>query len=187
MNTEQVLDGKTTAFKKWCYNETLETGQDTKALERSTDEKQALEEERRQLEKERRQFERLQKEFARRIEIEDRRLEQEKKLFDMKVKILEEELQKLATEKEHLEKQKAFYSRVNQYERESAHSYNDCFNAGSNIVKGDMFFSGVGSEKSLKKRYKDLIKIYHPDNLDGDKDTIQEINSQYHKLCAVYK
>ena len=56
-----------------------------------------------------------------------------------------------------------------------------------NIVKGDMFFSGVGSEKSLKKRYKDLIKIYHPDNLDGDKDTIQEINSQYHKLCAVYK
>ena len=50
-----------------------------------------------------------------------------------------------------------------------------------------MFFSGVGSRQSLKKRYKDLIKIYHPDNLDGDKDTIQEINSEYNKLCAIYK
>ena len=56
-----------------------------------------------------------------------------------------------------------------------------------NIVKGDMFFSGVGSKQSIKKRYKDLIKIYHPDNLDGDKDTIHEINSEYNKLCAMYK
>ena len=54
-------------------------------------------------------------------------------------------------------------------------------------VKGEMFFSGVGSKQTLKKRYKDLIKIYHPDNLDGDKETIQEINSEYNKLCAVYK
>jgi curved DNA-binding protein CbpA len=50
-----------------------------------------------------------------------------------------------------------------------------------------MFFSGVVSKQSIKKRYKDLIKIYHPDNLDGDKDTIQEINSEYNKLCARYK
>ena len=37
-------------------------------------------------------------------------------------------------------------------------------------------------EISLKKRYKDLIKIYHPDNLAGDTGTIQEINREYDKL-----
>ena len=47
---------------------------------------------------------------------------------------------------------------------------------------GEMFFMGVGNEKSLRKRYKDLIKIYHPDNLNGDTGTIQEINREYQVL-----
>lgn len=136
-----------------------------------------LEEERKALEEQRRTLERERREFTRRVEIEDRRLEQQQKLFDMKFKILEEELVKLATEKEHVRKQKAFYQRVSDFSvaKEPA------------VVKGEVFFSGVESRKSLKKRYKDLIKIYHPDNLDGDKNTVQEINSEYHKLCAVYK
>lgn len=145
-----------------------------------------LENERRALEEQRRTLERERQEFTRRVEIEDRRLEQQQKLFDMKFKILEEELVKLATEKEHVQKQKAFYQRVHDFE-----SYNSNTQRNSaptdNIVKGEMFFSGVGSKQSLKKRYKDLIKIYHPDNLDGDKETIQEINSEYNKLCAIYK
>ena len=55
-------------------------------------------------------------------------------------------------------------------------------NQSSNVVKGEMFFMGVGNEKSLRKRYKDLIKIYHPDNLNGDTGTIQEINREYQVL-----
>ena len=128
-----------------------------------------LEEERKALEEQRRTLEREKKEFARRVENEDRRLEQQQKLFDMKFKILEEELVKLATEKEHVKKQKAFYQRVSDFS----------VTAEQPVIRGEMFFSGV--------RYKDLIKIYHPDNLDGDKNTVQEINSEYHKLCAVYK
>lgn len=140
-----------------------------------------LNEERRELDKQRRQLERERQEFSRRVAIEDRRLEQQKRLFDMKVKILEEELVKLASEKEHIERQKAFYDRVSEYENESTYS------AGTdNVVRGEMFFSGVVSKQSIKKRYKDLIKIYHPDNLDGDNETVQEINSEYSKLCAIY-
>ena len=138
-----------------------------------------LEEERRTLENERRTLEQERREFNRWVEIEDRRLEQQQKLFDMKFKILEEELMKLATEKEQVKKQKAFYQRVSDFNARSEEK-------SSNVVK-DMFFSGVGNKQSLKKRYKDLIKIYHPDNLDGDNNTIQEINSEYNKLCAVYK
>lgn len=142
-----------------------------------------LNEERRELDKQRRQLERERQEFSRKVAIEDRRLEQQKRLFDMKVKILEEELVKLASEKEHIERQKAFYDRVSQYENESESTYSA---TTDNVVRGEMFFSGVASKQSIKKRYKDLIKIYHPDNLDGDNETVQEINSEYSKLCAMY-
>lgn len=144
-----------------------------------------LENERKALEEERRILEQERRDFHRRVEIEDRRLEQQQKLFDMKFKILEEELLKLATEKEHVQKQKAFYQKVSDFSAHNTNAQNQP--PADNIVKGDMFFSGVGSTQSIKKRYKDLIKIYHPDNLDGDKDTIQEINSEYNKLCAMYK
>ena len=145
-----------------------------------------LENERRALEEQRRTLERERREFTRRVEIEDRRLEQQQKLFEMKFKILEEELVKLATEKEQVQKQKAFYQRVHDFEFFSSGATRKNV-PKNNVVKGEMFFSGVESKQSLKKRYKDLIKIYHPDNLDGDTDTIREINSEYNKLCAVYK
>ena len=137
-----------------------------------------LEEERRALDEQKRIFELEQEAFCRRVEIEDRRLEQQQKLFDMKFKILEEELVKLATEKQHMERQKAFYRRVNDFEQRQA--------VESKIVKGELFFSGVGSKQSLKKRYKDLIKIYHPDNLDGDDSTVQEINREYDHLRKLF-
>lgn len=141
-----------------------------------------LDEERRNLDLQRLQLERDKREFSRRVEIEDRRIEQEKKLFDMKMKILEEELLKLASEKQHVERQKEFYRHVNEFERGNRQSTV----TAENVVRGDLFFSGVGSKQSIKKRYKDLIKIYHPDNLDGDTNTIQEINNEYSKLCAIY-
>lgn len=142
-----------------------------------------LEEERRALEEQRRKLERERQEFTRRIEIEDRRLEQQQKLFDMKFKILEEELVKLATEKQHVEKQKEFYNRVNDFEYRNSSQQSV---PAHNVVKGELFFSGVGNKQSLKKRYKDLIKIYHPDNLDGDNKTIQEINREYDHLSKVF-
>lgn len=141
-----------------------------------------LEEEKKSLERERRRLERDRQEFTRRVEIEDRRLEQQRNLFDMKFKILEEELQKLATERRQVEQQKQFYRNITDRE----HRYT--WDAGSeeSIVRGELFFSGVASRQSLKKRYKDLIKIYHPDNLDGDKQTIQEINREYDQLSKVF-
>lgn len=140
-----------------------------------------LEEERRALDEQRRILERDQEAFIRRVEIEDRRLEQQRKLFDMKFKILEEELVKLATEKQHVERQKEFYSRVNDFEYQNSSQRQ----MESKVVKGELFFTGVGNKQSLKKRYKDLIKIYHPDNLDGDNSTVQEINREYDHLSKV--
>jgi uncharacterized membrane protein YgaE (UPF0421/DUF939 family) len=98
----------------------------------------------------------------------------------MKFKILEEELVKLASEKQQLEQQREFYRRVNDYERR-----NETRKHTESVVKGEMFFIGVGSQQALKKRYKDLIKIYHPDNLGGDSSTAQEIMREYDQLSKI--
>lgn len=123
------------------------------------------------------------------LEIQSEKLEREKKterdrmarekdLFDMKWKVLETETQKLADDKQKFEREKAFYSKVLKFNEENPKS-----EGVEQITSAQIFFIGVGSEKSLKKRYKDLLKIYHPDNLGGDTGTIQEINREYDELC----
>ena len=137
-----------------------------------------LSEERRELEEQRRILDREKKEFFRKVEIEDRRLEQQKSLFEMKFQILEEELIKLAAEREEIEKKKAFYDMVDDFHAKAQRQLPD------NQV-GELFFRGVATQQSLKKRYKDLIKIYHPDNVDGDNSLVVEINREYDHLCQV--
>lgn len=177
MNQGKTAVENPAAFREWCFNETVEIEHNRKTLS----------EERMQFEAEKREFERIQLEYLRRKEIEEKRLEQERSLVEMKLRILEEELQGLASEKKKLERQKAFYSKVQEYEQQSQKSYEDYEDVGySNVVSGEMFFTGVASKQSLKKRYKDLIKIYHPDNLNGDTDTIQEINREFDELCKVF-
>lgn len=136
-----------------------------------------LSEERREFEEEKRLFAQEKREFFRKIEIEDRRLEQERNLFEMKFKILEEELIKLAAEKAEIEKKKAFYDMVGEFQARNYRQISD-----SQMTSGEMFFRGVSNQQSLKKRYKDLIKIYHPDNVDGDNAVVLEINKEYDYL-----
>lgn len=154
------------SFEKWCFQQTVEIEHSKQEIE---DSKKNVEQRHKELELKKRQFER-----EREMELD--RIKREQHLFDMKFQILEGELKKLAAERERIEKQKAFYSHVHEYEKSSAR------HTPSNVVKGELFFMGVGNETALKKRYKDLIKIYHPDNLDGDTGTIQEINREYDAL-----
>ena len=41
------------------------------------------------------------------------------------------------------------------------------------------FFAGCRSQADVEKKYRSLVKIYHPDNQGGDTSAIQEINAQY--------
>ena len=41
------------------------------------------------------------------------------------------------------------------------------------------FFAGCSSRESVDKKYRSLVKLYHPDNMDGDTKALQEINVQY--------
>ena len=44
------------------------------------------------------------------------------------------------------------------------------------------FFAGCKSRESAERKYKSLVKLYHPDNMDGDNGALQEINVQYDKV-----
>ncbi len=161
-------------FEQWCFKQTVEIEHTKQELE---DARKELAEEKRKVEDERRSIEWDRRALLHRRESEDARIKQQQQLFDMKWKILEEELSKLAQEKQQLQRQKEFYCRVDDYQKNGSQH-----RGVSNIVRGELFFIGVSDESSLKRRYKDLIKIYHPDNLAGDTGTIQEINREYDKL-----
>ncbi len=108
-------------------------------------------------------------EFLRNKKFEEKRLEREKHIFDMEWKMLEDGWRKLAAEREQLER---VYSGFNNDEERISFSN----------VSASVFFSGVNNMRSLEKRYKDLIKIFHPDNAEGDTDVIQKINEEYEVL-----
>ena len=106
-----------------------------------------------------------------------KQLESQKLLFDQKWEILEKETRRLAIDKEKFDREKLIY-------RDKV--YREARRSMSNVENVKIFFKGVVDTESIKKRYKALLKIYHPDNLDGDNDTIQEINREYDHLSKVF-
>ena len=49
------------------------------------------------------------------------------------------------------------------------------------------YFSNVSSLEQLRKQYRDLLKQYHPDNVNGSTEACQEINAEYDRLFKVLK
>lgn len=164
------------AAVQWLFPDTTE-GEEWQELR---EEQQELEEEKKNLEQERKKLEREKREFQWNRQIEEQRMQRERQLFEMKWKILEEELVKLAKDKQDFEWEKEQYC---------SNTASDCFSEenGQQIIKGELFFSGVKSEGALKKRYKDLIKIFHPDNAAGDNNTLLEINREYDNLKRAFE
>ncbi len=54
--------------------------------------------------------------------------------------------------------------------------------ASANTPSSFDFFAGCTTLESAERKYKSLVKLYHPDNMDGDTAALQEINVQYSKL-----
>lgn len=115
----------------------------------------------------------------RRIKLREEELERRSRLFDMQWKLLEHELLQLAGEKEKLKKEQAFYNEVKKQNNKNYPGME------SGIVP-KMFFLGVHDELSLKKRYRDLLKLFHPDSMNGDVNAMQAINKEYEELKRAY-
>ena len=65
----------------------------------------------------------------------------------------------------------------------------DSMGAGTfenNYCGSCVFFRGVDNELALRKRYKELLKIFHPDNRCGDTKTLLLIQKEYEKMKRQY-
>lgn len=167
-SAEELLD-----IKKWYFHENI----------RILEEKQKLENEKKELEKQKHylQNELIAKE--REIKLQKHYLAWEKELFEKKLSVLERELYRYAHDMERLKEDKKCFEKEKR-------EYDSIKGNQSKTFLGDIsdiFFQGVKNQEGLKKRYKDLNKIYHPDNLNGDTRIIQEINRSYNIRKRQYK
>lgn len=119
---------------------------------------------------ERLRFRKELEELNRRTVQERKRLREENLFFEKKMAILEDGFRQLELDRKALEKQKrsAAEAKTPQLERERF---------SENTVR--RLFAGINNPLALRKRYRDLIKIFHPDNLFGDEELVQLINREY--------
>lgn len=161
--TEQDIEKMgTKEAKRWFFQENIRLEQ----------QRQELEQEREDLKRQKEDFKREQNNLDTRVRMTQNQLNHEKRLFDMKWKVLETELARLAEDKRQIEAQRREYQALQVQPRFNRHF--------------ELFFVGVNSREALKKRYKDLIKIFHPDNMSGDKATLQQINKEYDALKQIF-
>lgn len=99
---------------------------------------------------------------------ERKALKDEQSFFDKKMMILQSGFARLEMDRKEFEREKKKFSSMK-------------FSTGDSISV-ESLFAGINTPLGLKKRYKDLIKIFHPDNLDGDNDMVIAIKEEYERL-----
>lgn len=105
---------------------------------------------------------------------ERKRLKEENLFFEKKMAILQEGFRQLDLDRQSLERQKKalLEDSMRAPRTEGGHST-------ETAVK--RLFANVDNSLALRKRYRDLVKIFHPDNLFGDAELAQVINREYLK------
>lgn len=106
--------------------------------------------------------------------LEQKRIKDDNLFFEKKMDILKEGYRQLEAEKIKLEKERSRF----QLEKELWEGESRGYGFGD---VAEALFKGVSNPLALRKRYKDLLKIFHPDNLCGDGELVQLINREYER------
>lgn len=158
MDIENATKEELAEIKKWFFKENMRLKQEQAAIDKEKED----------FEKEKHVFEQEYEMKTLKVQMFRKQLDKEKRLFDLKWKKLEQEVYDLARERDNIAKQRSELQTMNK-----SGNY-------------ELLFVGVNSELSLKRRYRELIKIFHPDNLNGDTSTLQEINKEYDSLKKIF-
>ncbi|MBD5471658.1 MAG: hypothetical protein HDR20_01765 [Lachnospiraceae bacterium] len=110
---------------------------------------------------------------------ERQRLKQEDSFFNKKMEILKGGFAQLEADRRELEKKRLMLEAEQKVYKVSVMQ-----NKETDLA--EILFQGVKSPLALKKRYRDLIKIFHPDNIAGDHEMVLRINKIYEELKKDY-
>lgn len=123
--------------------------------------------------KERVQFRKELDELNRRTVLERKRLKEESLFFEKKLSILQNGFRQLDMDRQAFEGQKKnLADRTKRLAMEE-----ETGRISQSTVQ--RLFTGISNPLALRKRYRDLVKIFHPDNPFGDEELIQMINREY--------
>lgn len=111
-------------------------------------------------------------ELNRRTVMERQRLKEENMFFEKKMAILQNGFRQLDADRRAFENQKKTLEERARRSREET-----SIPLLEDSVR--LLFRGANNPLALRKRYKDLVKIFHPDNLFGDEELAQSINREY--------
>ncbi|MCH5257848.1 MAG: hypothetical protein J1D87_11185 [Lachnospiraceae bacterium] len=173
INFEEVLENGTwdelNKLKAWLFRENIRVATVAKELEQMQED----------LEVEKEKFQREVKAENSRIEGERKRIKADNQFFEKKLEILQNGFAQLDMDRRRLEKEMHKFEAQKEFFEPQVYGGGGCRDVS-------VFFRGVKNPLALKKRYKDLIKIFHPDNVAGDKEIIQMINREYDNIKRDY-
>lgn len=162
IRTESIEELK--EAKLWLFRENI----------RLQNEKRELDASREKFLKERVKLRNEMDELNRKTVMERKRLKEENLFFDKKMEILKAGFLQLEEDRKRLEREKRFLAE----ERASQPASHAGVRNGTIV---EALFSNVNNPLALRKRYRDLVKIFHPDNLFGDEELMQLINKEFVK------
>ncbi len=110
-----------------------------------------------------------------RMVLEQKRLREENLFFDKKLAILQDGFRKLEEDRQFLETEKRRLEQTGRNQRERTENLRQ----GEDIAS--VLFRSAGNPLALRKRYRDLLKIFHPDNFCGDAELMQYINREFQR------
>lgn len=113
-----------------------------------------------------------------RIVLEKKRLKDEHAFFEKKMQILQEGFRQLDLDRQKLEREKVRFEAERDVRTKQRTGYGYDYDQLDLV---SVLFRGADNPLTLRKRYKDLMKIFHPDNLCGDAELVQLINQEYER------
>ena len=167
-------------YKVQLFKENVRIRTDKTELEEMFDQmenqKKLLEQTRQDIDKQRDALNEEARQIRKELQKSRRRLEEDTIFFEKKQMVLERAFRQLDEDRRKLEQEKIQFQRY----REDVQT--QLPKTGKFEYTQGVFFRGVTNQLALKKRYKDLLKIFHPDNVSGDNETLQQINREYEML-----
>ena len=167
---ESADDAGLGEIKLWLFKESI----------RISNEKHELEMEKRDFLNERENTREENRRYEEHLATRSKQLRREEELIDQKHQVIKRGFEELDRDRQALN---ARESSVNAREAElnkkiEANRSLDCREIN------DVLFRGADNILLLKKRYKDLMKMFHPDCLGGDTEMVKLLNRTYDRLLA---